>query len=505
MAFLSVLTLNVLDDIPQHALPQFWPRCWSWIRFLNRYHTCIPARDSGSAHDNRTAYVFLLEQFYRDMETAAIVDATPGVRILVGEHWRSAVALPHHAGIGPVCTFIHGREMLDKYFRDPPAETALDLSLVDELIEGAGGGIEDLAKLVADHIRLVSSNTEDWLPTLHSVSLFIEPFRGDAHWKSALKSAGLAEALIGAIHVIIASESDYISPYDLAELCLDTATRLTAGNLKHFTATLKAGLLDAIVACAREGYDVPTAQALVERRLPDLTIYRSVLRCMRNVSGDSVPETSSLSAGWRAFTALAEERITLMKWFDSDGYRSSRACDNVECGVILVKTAFRRCAGCLRHYYCSEACQRADWRVGGHREACENKCLCFRCTIPMHTRDRDFFRALLHQDYLALKPEILAAQAEFIAARPDEPFYVGFDYTGGHATAAVHPFTRETYSLWSTGDERCDEQLRARAECSCGRLVMHRVFISMGDMADLRWFPLRTMGGAPGNGLVEIH
>ncbi|KAJ7847303.1 hypothetical protein B0H13DRAFT_2362523 [Mycena leptocephala] len=531
-AFLSVLALNELcHDIPALALTHLWPRCWSWIQFLNRYHHCIPSRDSGSVHSNRTAYIFLLERFYRDMETKDIVNETPGVRILVAEHWRTAVALPHHAGIGPVCNFITGAETFETIY--PPAE------LIDELIEGAGGSVGDLAKLVADHIRLVSADPENWLPTLHSVDIFVGTFRGDAAWISAFKSARLAEALVRAVPVIAASESDYIQPDDLADMCFNTATWMTEGDLQYFSAILKAGLLDAIVACARECLHVPSAQRLLDRRLPAVTVYRSVLRHMRSVRSETVPETSPLYAHWKSFASLAEKRIGLMDWFDSNGYQPLRACDNLEvyvflllprvipctnkyfplfqCGVILAKTAFRRCAGCLRQYYCSESCQRADWRAGagGHRAACKAKCLCsIECTTSMPARDRDFLRALVNRDYLAFKDKILASQAEFISADPDEPFYIAFDYSSGYMELGVQPFAVEFPGGIPVEADVGTEQLRARAERSGGRLVLHRVCISKGDAEYFWWVPLRVAPRGDGNGdgapgdagyVIEIH
>ncbi|KAJ7831943.1 hypothetical protein B0H14DRAFT_2592368 [Mycena olivaceomarginata] len=269
-----------------------------------------------------------------------------------------------HGGIGPVCNFITGAEIFETLY--PPAE------LIDELIEGAGGSDGDLAKLVADHIRLVSADPENWLPTLHSVDIFVGTFRGDAAWIAAF------------------NESDYTQPDDLADMCFNTATWMTEGDLQYFSAILKAGLLNAIVACARECLHVPTARRLLDRRLPAVTVYRSVLRHMRSVRSESVPENIAT------------------------------------CGIILAKTAFRRCAGCLRQYYCSESCQRADWRAAS-----------------MPARDRDFLRALVNRDYLAFKDKILASQAEFISADRDEPFYIAFDYSSGYMELGVQPFAVE--------------------------------------------------------------
>ena len=31
---------------------------------------------------------------------------------------------------------------------------------------------------------------------------------------------------------------------------------------------------------------------------------------------------------------------------------------------------FKRCAGCLHAYYCSQKCQRYDWKNGKHKQYC---------------------------------------------------------------------------------------------------------------------------------------
>jgi hypothetical protein len=57
----------------------------------------------------------------------------------------------------------------------------------------------------------------------------------------------------------------------------------------------------------------------------------------------------------------------------------------------------------------------------------------------LSTRTQTFIRTLLHTDYLAQKPTILLLQVEFLAAHPNQPFYVGFDYTDGRAVVRVYP------------------------------------------------------------------
>ncbi|KAJ6485413.1 hypothetical protein C8R47DRAFT_538535 [Mycena vitilis] len=70
---------------------------------------------------------------------------------------------------------------------------------------------------------------------------------------------------------------------------------------------------------------------------------------------------------WLKVRELVDVRLKLLPDFESEGYVSRRACDNMECGIIQDKSSLRYCSGCRE--LCSRYCQRMDWH-SGHRESC---------------------------------------------------------------------------------------------------------------------------------------
>jgi hypothetical protein len=291
-----------------------------------QYHYLIPACDTRGEHENRLVYIWLINIFYSDAETAVAVDVTPGVRILVGEFWRKAVCIPYHAGMGPVCDLLVEANRLD--FESGEADAYL-VTHIDELIEGAGGSMEDLATLVVEHIKLVRVDPAHWLPTLQSVLIFLR----DAHyrmlvWPAHFKFAGLADALISSVDTFIADDGDRCE--STLELYFEMLIWVIDDNIEYLTDALKAELLAAIISCCRAHLYISTIMSFLEHHLQSLTVYHSVLRELRKLSTASVPETSPMFKQWKAFVDLVNERAAFMDSFDSDEYDALRACDSLE-------------------------------------------------------------------------------------------------------------------------------------------------------------------------------
>lgn len=113
----------------------------------------------------------------------------------------------------------------------------------------------------------------------------------------------------------------------------------------------------------------------------------------------------------------------------------------------------------------------------------------------MRTRDRDFVRAILHRHYLNSRHAILVSQIQFLAAHPNESFYIGFNYTNGRPDVDIYPCIHVP-GPWGVHVDPCNEQEVSRAQSSGRKLVLHRTFISQGTLSYLRWFPLRSTSAA---------
>ncbi|KAF8207807.1 hypothetical protein K438DRAFT_1814314 [Mycena galopus ATCC 62051] len=519
-AFISLLAISD-NPLPRNdAMPQLWPRCWAWIQFLDLHYYSIPLSlnrrqipfippdlDRGE-QNNRVAYVRIVDAFNYHPEAGMAIDLTPGVRVLVAQVWRT---LLRHAqiyggatGLSCVCGFLSEKEPLNFQSAHPPTVQPHHRTHIEELAEGAGGGMDELATLVVEQISFVPADSADWILPMYQTLAFIRDskFRG-LLWEEEFRFSGLVKALIDAIPAVVVTDVNYIE--DILYMCFDTLDWMIFSNLDCLSSALRNGLLSAIAACGKADIVVEPLRCILTHHLPACTIHYYVLLRMRAFSTEArsaVPGASSMFGDWMSLFDLVDERAVLLDFYDlGEPSMVSRACDNLECCAIKGKRALKRCGRCRKQYYCSELCQAADWRTGGHRGACA---LLIRrhkgasLYLPQHlrTRGRDFIRAILHHDYLKHKHHILLSQIKFLVAHPDQPNYVGFNYTKGRVKIDVYPTVGDVNSPWGVGNDVHDEREVERAQRSGGRYTLHRAFIGIGGMAFLHWFPLRATNAA---------
>ncbi|KAJ7932046.1 hypothetical protein B0H13DRAFT_1857462 [Mycena leptocephala] len=469
-AYISLTALKDTERVPTSVLPHLWPRAWEWMQFLYTHYYHLQRYDS-SLGDTRLDLFFLVMRFRMDPDTAKLVDSTAGVHTVVGMAWRIIVERAHRGddcGMPTLCAILRGYGTAD----DP----AINARHMDELIDGAGGSVDDLASLVVRYVNLSVARTDRTLLALESVlSFLIEGRFHDPLWAPAFVSAGILKVLINA-------------------------------QRRHWTIkALKTGLLRAIISCDSALLHLPSAQWLLTTYLPSCTVHYNVLHQMHISLSELGPHTTP-TVNWIRFVHLVEERTIFLGSFSAENRTSSKACDNIECGVIQERTNFRRC---------SRSCQRADWR-SGHRNVCQESYVGFSvalysehstCTDHWRTlgghREREFLCALLHDDYLYHRHDILRRQAEFMINHPDDPFYTWFDYTSGqlvvdvvYLVGAVGPYRVE--DDWYTVDQL------VRATRSNGRVNLHRVFIRDAGALVPMWIPLRSKSGRLYEGLRDL-
>jgi hypothetical protein len=219
---------------------------------------------------------------------------------------------------------------------------------------------------------------------------------------------------------------------------------------------IDAGLLTLIVSLASKHMEWTDdgMQTVVTRILQPATLFHSVLSLLENsLPGLQEPTSkpafisSALNRDWQEFVKLALDRLEVKQHFDSGQYLTHKACDNMEvnqssiylaacisyyfqCGKILRKANFKRCAGCEYQHYCSKECQISDWRTG-HRTMCQHtrppgkpylNVIMFQLLNPQPLdgwrvdhldgpiyftgRDRAFRRAIVANDYERHKEDI---------------------------------------------------------------------------------------------------
>ncbi|KAJ7113110.1 hypothetical protein C8R44DRAFT_984922 [Mycena epipterygia] len=512
-ALISVQALyRGFTSIPSELLSHLWPRVWPWLQFLDTYAYFLVG--APVAATNCVQSLLQIRQFQEDPHTAALIDLTPGVCILVARAWAFLLRapIPNDDALAALCDLI-GRPRQSR----PLDDDILQLH-IDELIEGAGGSPTDLAELVVTHIRLAFSEPQRSFSSrnafiLEGVMLFIQNSQYRPHLPAeAFLSCGILRAIIQTVCDLNAAGIDGMDR--ILDNCFSTIHWLleTAPSfLPSVTEAVKVGLLRAIVSCG-SGPAAKVALPHLKRMFSHLassSIHYRPLCLMR----DAIPDTEALvrtrrfaasyiSDSWSVFLKVLDRRFKLLEFFQSDRYYSVRACDNLACGEIVKRPDFKRCGGCRSRYYCSETCQRADWRRGGHRNTCRALLTASRRFLdPLSMRELNFLRAVLHQDYLSSKFDILLQQIEFMTHRPGVAFYTSLDYTSGtgNPTTEIHP-----HSAHDESSDPAERDLIVRAAKSGGLMELHRMCLPMGSRALMIWIPMRATSPRLHDGVREI-
>lgn len=211
---------------------------------------------------------------------------------------------------------------------------------IEELVEGAGGTLSDLASLVIAHIALIPALPSETIQILGDVLIFTRDaqFRRLVWPASTFASAGLLQALIDAICTVIETGGENMTT--VVEIAFTLIEWVTSSDLNYLRTALKAGFLRAIVLCAAANLGVPRVHDLLARELPACSIHyyvlrqmRSSLRAVQNLAASPEFTVAPLFIHWQEFVDLVDERGKIADSLDSGDRPSFRACDNlkVEC------------------------------------------------------------------------------------------------------------------------------------------------------------------------------
>ncbi|KAJ7088798.1 hypothetical protein B0H15DRAFT_840812 [Mycena belliarum] len=496
-ALATLQQLSSSDVLSGPALADFWPRCWLWVHFLDLHRESLtsPWVDLDE-YASFCVSVIITLRISASGHISELIDATPGVRTILVRGWPVVLQkedVLHSWTFYGLCSFLAG---------------ALDANVeqnLDEAIEGVGSR-EALATLVVTHMNRVVSepSDEDKADFLTAVCPLIAlNLCPDVSFQMELILGGVVAAVTSAARLLSrAPRTD--NPLLPALLHLLRAYFKCEPGHRWIAQSLGAGLLDLLVACGQPPYPAHLVPERVLGEIVDLVsqslVHRSVLEQLRTSlaeldhhdqeTRDAFPERGIISNRWQALMALAPTRIRILEDLEDSMLRPQRACDNLECDVVDVKTRFRRCSDCLTSNYCSRECQVRDWEAdGGHREICQQLGSVREKRTYLNARGRSFFRTLLHHDYLAVRPRLLLQLVAFFRSTPGKMPYILFDYTD--YTDAELPCTVTIRPANELGPEF--SSYISRAEKSGGRLQLHAMKVQTGYDEQPFWmFPLRS-------------
>ncbi|KAJ6562071.1 hypothetical protein B0H19DRAFT_1259679 [Mycena capillaripes] len=308
---LGLQLMRNITDVPKQALFDVWPRVWAWIDFLYAHREAITGGPS--------ELIIIGGLFgFIDRIPVSVVDTQVGVRVLVPKAGRAFIATgdPDIAGYVEFGRFINsGAEPIPHIH-------------VSDYVDGAVRNLSCIRNGV-----MLAFNVERY-PA--------EPFH------AALRSQGLVTVLTD-----LMCELTRLFPHKDVPVTLRLCTELLWAELFHPSGYLyvpkaiRHGLLCAIVTFAtcdtRDSDNKDLRRLLHEIKLS--TVYYSVLRELEKAlpEAETLVEagtfsTPSIFPQWQGFVLLAKDRLRVKtEYFDSEGYVSYGACDNLECGAIQEK------------------------------------------------------------------------------------------------------------------------------------------------------------------------
>ncbi|KAJ7676785.1 hypothetical protein DFH06DRAFT_1169030 [Mycena polygramma] len=395
---------------------------------------------------------------------------------------------------------------------------------LSQLIDGAGGTVDDLAKLVVEFIRDVAGRSKPLIAASPATDIsrlvdFVKeadsyPGTPGAWLSSPLTPLSTEMLFQEAINALIAAMFSLIrmpvpETAEALKQCFTLLERLllSVPGYTWLEEALDRGLLQVIVesatlACASQLHR--HLHFFLAQLIPQgLVFFHNVLQLGSAIDGvlplvvtdDFRACEVCTSSDWENFMTVASERMEIFDGLDDTV--ASKACDNLKCTTIDAKAQFKRCGGCSTFYYCSKECQKVDWQHGGHRSACRTygdlslNASNSNDSIMPSGRECDFFRALLQKDYgLDMRP-IYRAQLKFMMANPMcTLFFTLFDYCT--TPVKIEVLTTERSPLTANLHSKEWDDMISRAGRSEGRMHLHVFKVAVGPIKRCLVAPLRT-------------
>ncbi|KAF8187366.1 hypothetical protein K438DRAFT_1015529 [Mycena galopus ATCC 62051] len=138
---------------PNDVGPTLWSRIWPWIFLMHEYREYLGAlsffREQASGY---TQFLLFVADIFDPMPMRAIISSTRGFRVVLTTTWTILPKLPKDAY--EHCLWFLASIIGALDFTDP-----LHFS---EMVDGAGGTLDDLAKLLMHHMDNVVNGQFSW-------------------------------------------------------------------------------------------------------------------------------------------------------------------------------------------------------------------------------------------------------------------------------------------------------------------------------------------------------
>ncbi|KAJ7714133.1 hypothetical protein B0H16DRAFT_1899206 [Mycena metata] len=446
------------DDFDDFLTAQLMLRALISLRAVYHLAACIPLAYRGEFHDHGiTCLDFLIFVWrFRDSRDAAhLMYSTEGFRLMLARTWTVLIRKQH-----PLLP-VEYPEMSTNTGLDALADMLFSSIAVaspehaEEIVEGAGGRLLDLANLIIAFLCRCGLSCDDTHgsgsrlgtevfefvdsmdKTLLPVDKTLDGFELGPLGLVLASANGLA-SLVMIIEALTARAWTNIPFPHLVTGCLALLGRVLMSDpgqraMRESIGTVMRGLLYATVMCLSVNQLQQPLAFLLDEVLPQFLLQYyampSIDQAIQEAESIGDPsKSSSRFSVWNRFTALASARLKIYD-FTNVACRL-KACDNIDCGRFDGRANFQRCSCCLSFYYCSASCQKLDWNAGEHRKYCRpDRSIRLSASSEFSIRERYFLADVLHHDFHAKRDTIDPQQAAFTTCNPDTSFFTLFDYT----------------------------------------------------------------------------
>ncbi|KAJ6605427.1 hypothetical protein DFH09DRAFT_1121380 [Mycena vulgaris] len=495
-AYAAICGLAVLDLSPE-LLQHCWAPVWAWAQFLTQNAHALAPRVP--VHEVFIMTLSMLGTFdHQDPHTVKLLEDLSEFRSFVARCWSGIVQMDDSQ------RKFRNVAMQDIWYFIRNGMDVSDTSHLADLIQGSGGTLADLADLVVKFVGLLSVEDGDqfFSSLKYGLAFMTRAEMADGNFRAEMLSAGVVHTLTKVACGFCESTNldGHVDVDDALESSFEMLRSMLASDPGYIwiNEALAAGLLRAIVVFASKPGHVSAEmlESILWTILARHAVYYSVLVCIElalHELADLVAaksfQTSKLYPVWMRLIRLVELRLEQIRFYESENYTSMKACDNMSCSVIAPKRNFRSCGACHGVFYCAEQCQSADWRDGGHRELCKYiRTHSLRDPDPVNTRDRSFFRAILHRDYENNRQTVLLRQLLFMRENPEAVFATVFHYGNGSCRIECIPIEDADTVAQDLGPQWVDCVARALAS---GGISLHLMVVGEGLGNRCRIVPLR--------------
>ncbi|KAF7324159.1 MYND-type domain-containing protein [Mycena kentingensis (nom. inval.)] len=376
------------------ASGDFTPRVVAWLRFFEAHPEAIPA--GGQASSKNRVYELLLGILHSLTLPSATgrrqpLNAVAGAIELVVRAWKYVLS--------------------DEFLAERKAQALIDPSyllgvnhtpipdVAAELIAGAGGTQEQLAELFVAQLR------------------YTAPLLADSEVAPEVRSKLKVIATSPILFLAPSSSALSRSFNAILEPCLRVLAKLILPPSPYAVDAFRHKLLHTVINVGTAAPSRGIKQllfALLGLALPMSLMQTSVLQAGREILEEvrGLAEAPAFKqcetyALWKPFEDAFVDRLELFERYNAGEFPAMKMCNHVKCNAVGPESAYKRCSGCRVQVYCSEACQKADWRGSSYLGSSGHKkgCAAFRqlhqheLSLGLSPADRDFLRVTLDHDH----------------------------------------------------------------------------------------------------------